>query len=119
MQTSVLKSAAWGVAGGIVITLIVGFWFAGWYTAGSAQKLAADTADKAVVDALAPVCAADFQTAASSQQKAALAKAATYDRPDLIKKVVATLPGQKEITAPLANACGDAIEKLAAASAAK
>jgi len=112
-----VKPAAWGVVAGVILTLIVGFWLAGWYTAGSAQKLASDTADNAVVDALAPICAADFQSSATNDQKATLTKTATYDRADLIKKVVGTIPGQKEISAPLANACGDAIEKLAAKSA--
>jgi len=112
-----VKPAAWGVIAGVILTLIVGFWLAGWYTGGSAQKLASYAADKAVVDTLAPVCAAQFASAATDQQKALLAKTATYDRADLIKKVVATIPGQKEISAPLANACGDAIEKLVAKSA--
>jgi len=112
-----VKPAAWGVIAGVILTLIVGFWLGGWYTAGSAQKLASDAADKATVDALAPVCASQYASAATDEQKATLAKAATYERADLIKKVVATMPGQTEITSPLANACGDAIAKATAKSA--
>jgi len=112
-----VKPAAWGVIAGVVLTLIVGFWLGGWYTAGSAQKLASDATDKAIVDTLAPVCAAQYTSTATDEQKATLAKAATYDRADLIKKVVTSIPGQTDISAPLANACGDAIAKLAAKSA--
>lgn len=52
-----IKPAAWGAAGGALLTMLVGFQGFGWYTGGSAEELAQDRARDAVVVAYTPVCA--------------------------------------------------------------
>jgi hypothetical protein len=52
-----------GAAGGAVALAIVGFSWAGWVTSGSAQKMARQEADAAVVKVLTPFCVANFQKA--------------------------------------------------------
>lgn len=54
---SEIKPAAWGVVGGALLTILVGFQGFGWYTGGSAEELAQDRAREAVVVAYTPVCA--------------------------------------------------------------
>lgn len=52
-----LKPAAWGAAGGALVTMLVGFQGFGWYTGGSAEEMAQNRARTAVVAAYTPVCA--------------------------------------------------------------
>jgi hypothetical protein len=53
----------WGAAGGAVALAIVGFSWGGWVTSGSAQKLARQQVDTAIVKVLTPFCVANFQKA--------------------------------------------------------
>ena len=50
------KPALWGAAGGAVALAIVGFTWGGWMTNGTANKLADERADSAVVAVLTPIC---------------------------------------------------------------
>src|SRR5689334_25413767 len=49
------KPAVWGAIAGAVAMVIVGFSSMGWTTAATAQRLAKQSADEAVVAALVPV----------------------------------------------------------------
>jgi alpha/beta superfamily hydrolase len=60
------KPFVWGAAVGAVAAMIVGFSWGGWVTNGTAQALARDTADTAVVAALVPNCVKDFQQNANA-----------------------------------------------------
>jgi hypothetical protein len=51
-----IKPGLWGAFAGAVAMAIVGFWGLGWKTAASADRVARDRADAAVVAALAPFC---------------------------------------------------------------
>ena len=51
----------WGAAAGAVAMTIVGFSQLGWFTAGSADRMAQDRADTAVVAALVPFCVTKAQ----------------------------------------------------------
>ena len=55
------KPALWGAAGGAVALAIVGFTCGGWVTTGTANKLADERADSAVVAVLTPICMEKFQ----------------------------------------------------------
>src|SRR5437763_9135291 len=55
------KPAVWGAAGGAVALAIVGFTWGGWMTAGTANKLADQRADSAVVAMLTPICVEKYQ----------------------------------------------------------
>lgn len=97
----------WGMASGAVIMAIVGFSQLGWKTAASAEQLAQDRADTAVVAALVPFCVAKAQ---EDTEQAALAKFRTeqssYSRSDLVVKAGwATLGMAKSPDSALASAC--------------
>jgi hypothetical protein len=55
------KAALWGTAGGAVALAIVGFIWGGWTTTSTADKLADERADSAVVAVLAPTCVEKFR----------------------------------------------------------
>jgi len=56
-----LKPAVWGMAGGAIATIIVGFSWGGWITQGAANQMETESAKAAVVDAFTPLCVARAQ----------------------------------------------------------
>ena len=60
-----------GIATGAVAAMVIGFSWGGWVTAGTANRLAAEQADTAVVAALTPICVEKFMQ--NSDAKANLA----------------------------------------------
>jgi hypothetical protein len=102
-----LKPAIYGALGGAVLTMVVGFSWAGWVTGGSAQAMATAEAKSAVVAALVPVC---LQTSQNDPDRAAklttISEAPTYQRRDkLIEAGWATAPGADSPNRDLAQAC--------------
>ena len=53
-----LKPAIWGMAGGAVATIIVGFSWGGWITQSMAQQMETKSAKAAVVGEFTPLCVA-------------------------------------------------------------
>ena len=60
LQAPWLKPAVWGVIGGGVATMIVGFSWMGWVLGSTAERVAVERASSAVVVALTPSCVASF-----------------------------------------------------------
>jgi hypothetical protein len=80
-----IKPAAWGVAGGAVAAMIIGFTWGGWMTSGTANEMAANLAETAVVAAYTPVCVANAKLAGADQM--ALLKAeSSWSRDDFVLK---------------------------------
>lgn len=50
-----------GAVGGAFALALVGFAWGGWVTSATAEKMAKDQSNLAVVKALAPICAENFQ----------------------------------------------------------
>lgn len=53
-----VKPLVWGVIGGGIAAMIIGFVWGGWVTGGTAQRMEAESAEAAVVQALTPLCVA-------------------------------------------------------------
>ncbi|WP_435106330.1 hypothetical protein [Arhodomonas sp. AD133] len=53
-----IKPAAWGVVGGAIAAMIIGFVWGGWVTGGTAGEMAAESAEVAIVQAFTPLCVA-------------------------------------------------------------
>jgi hypothetical protein len=87
----------------VVITLIIGFNWGGWVTAGTAQAMAND----AVVDRLASVCVAQFDQDPQNQQKLGeLKEKSSYQRDDYVREQGwATFPGQEKPDNKVSDAC--------------
>jgi hypothetical protein len=102
-----LKPVLWGAAAGAVAITVIGFSAMGWMLGGTAERLAADRAESAVVDVLTPICVEKFQQQADSAAKLIeFKKAASWDQRALIEKGGwATMPGTEKMNSAVANAC--------------
>jgi hypothetical protein len=111
------KPGITGAIVGAIATMIVGFSQGGWYTGGSAERLAQQRADGAVIDALVPICVnqskLDPDTTAKLEQL--LAMKSSYDQRDfVIKSGWATMPETDGPNRDLASKCADTLVKPAA-----
>lgn len=106
MNASWIKPFGWGTATGAVVWWIVLSFVFGWTSSSTAQKQAAHQSEQAVVAALAPICAANFMALPdASAKKAALAKAETWQRREIIPEKWVTLPGGSGADFGLVAAC--------------
>ena len=107
---SELKPAFWGGAGGAIVLAIIGFTWGGWMTASTANKLAGQQADSAVVAVLTPVCVEKFlQTGDATANLAALKKISlSWEQDGFVEKGGwATRPGATSPDYALARACAE------------
>ena len=51
-----VKPAVWGVIGGAIAAIIIGFAWGGWVTGGTAVRMEEASAETAVVQAFTPLC---------------------------------------------------------------
>ena len=81
------KPALWGMAGGAVAAMIVGFTWGGWVTGGRADSDALQRTNTAVVAALAPVCVERFRNASGAAANLVeLKKVDSWSRADVVEK---------------------------------
>src|ERR1700739_3595926 len=108
-----------GIAIGAVASMVVGFSWGGWMTAGTANKIAAERADTAVVTALTPICVEKFlQNSDAKVNLAILQKiSSNWEQGDFLQKGGwATQPGATSPDYHLARACAEklVLDKTAA-----
>ena len=95
-----------GAAAGAIVTMFVGFYWAGWSLGSTADKMAKERSDLAVVAALAPVCAEKFRAQPDAEaKKVALSKVDSWKRRDEFPKEFITIPGESYPNSALADAC--------------
>jgi hypothetical protein len=117
MQTPTwTKPGITGAIVGAIATMIVGFSQGGWYTTGSADRLAQQKADVAVIDALLPVCInqskLDPEATAKLQQLTGMKT--SYEQRDFVLSAGwATMPAADAPNRELAGKCADALVKSA------
>ena len=93
---------------GVVATVVIGFSWGGWVLGSTAAEKAEMAAQTAMVQALAPICAARFEEAANAQNGmvAEFAAVNSWQRDShLIKTGWATFPGGAEPDNDVAEAC--------------
>jgi hypothetical protein len=98
-----------GAAVGALLCATVGFVWGGWVTGSAARKEAAVAASNARVEALAPICAAQFRAQPDGKAKIAeLVSASSWSRSGIVEKSgFATPMGSKEADSTVARACAD------------
>jgi hypothetical protein len=113
LQVPWFRPAAWGVVVGAIGTMIVGFSWLGWTLGSTAERLAVERTNAAIVVALTPACVARFM-----QQPGASAKLAEFQKIDSWRQREfieaggwATLKGDKMPNSGLANACAEELAK--------
>jgi len=109
-----LKPALWGAVAGAVAISVIGFSSMGWTLGSTAERMAADRAESAVVSVLAPICVEKFQQQANSAAKLIeFKKAASWDQRALIEKGGwATTQGTEKMNSAVASACVDKLGRL-------
>jgi Mg/Co/Ni transporter MgtE len=63
-----LKPGIWGAVIGAVAITVVGFSWLGWTSGSTAEQMAVDRAQTAVVGVLTPICVEKFQQQPAHQQ---------------------------------------------------
>jgi hypothetical protein len=108
-----------GIAIGAVATIVIGFYWGGWVTGGSAWHTAQRQAKEAVVSVLTPICVEKFRHAADAQAKLAELKKISYiwDQSSFIEKGGwALMPGSNMADAQVAKACAATLSSDKAAT---
>jgi hypothetical protein len=106
LQGESLNRLLQGAAVGAIATIVVGFYWGGWSLGSTADKLAKQRAETAVVAALAPVCADKFRALPDAEaKKVALSKVDSWKRRDEFPKEFVTLPGESYPSSALVDAC--------------
>jgi hypothetical protein len=106
LQRESLKRLLQGAAAGAVATMVVGFVWGGWSLGSTADKMAKERSELAVIAALAPVCADKFRALPDAEaKKVALSKVDSWKRRDEFPKEMVTLPGESYPNSTLVDAC--------------
>ena len=113
VQAPWLKPAVWGVIGGSVVTMIVGFSWMGWVLGGTAERMAVERANSAVIIALTPSCVASFMQQPNAAEKlAAFRKIDSWKQREFVEDGGwATPRGDKTPHSGVANACAEELVK--------
>ena len=106
LQGESLSRLLQGAAAGAVATMFVGFYWGGWSLGSTADKMAKERSELAVITALAPVCADKFRAQPDVEaKKIALSKVDSWKRRDEFPKEFVTLPGESFPNNALVDAC--------------
>ena len=102
-----LRPGIWGAVFGAVAISVVGFSWLGWTLGGTAERMAGDRAEAAVVGVLTPICVEKFQHQTDAATKLVeFKKVPSYDRRSVIEKGGwATMPGSEAPNSAVATAC--------------
>ena len=113
LQGESLTRLLQGAAGGAMLALIIGFGWGGWQTASKAETTAEQSASKAVVAVLAPICVDRFQHAADAKASLVALKATDSWKQDsyVEKGGWATFSGS-EPNQSVAEACAKLLSDL-------
>ena len=103
------KPGVWGAVIGGIGTMILGFSYMGWTTAGTTDRIASERASAAVVTAMVPYCVAKAQQDADPAKLAKFkTETSSYSRSDIVRSAGwATLGGMSAPDYALAQACSE------------
>jgi hypothetical protein len=105
-----LKPGIWGAVIGSAAISVVGFSSLGWTLGSTAERLAKERAQTAVVDVLAPICVEKFQHQTDAATKLTEFKkvSSSWDRRSVIEKGGwATMAGTDAPNTAVVTACAE------------
>jgi hypothetical protein len=111
------KPGITGAIVGAIATMVIGFSQGGWYSGGSAERLAQQRADVAVLDALVPICVNQSKLDPDTVTKLGqlIAMKTSYEQRDfVISSGWATMPAADGPNRDLASRCANVLVKPAA-----
>lgn len=109
-----VKPAIWGAMVGAAVISVIGFSSLGWTLGSTAEEMANQRAEAALVHALTPICVAKFQHQANFAAKLTeFQNTPSYNQAELIEKGGwASMPGSDKTNAAVASACADRLGRL-------
>ena len=105
-----VKYGVWGLICGAIAAIIIGFAWGGWVTSSTTQKMSGE----AVLATQAAICVAQYVKEPNSSEKLKEFEAVdSYKRSEFIEKGGwDKMPGQKEASYNVRNACVTGLEVL-------
>lgn len=105
-----IKYGFWGLVGGAVVTMILGFVWGGWTTASTAHGMT----QKAVVASQAAICVAQFVKQPDHEARLKeFEEVNRWSRGEFIEKGGwDKMPGQDKASPDVARACAEGVELL-------
>jgi hypothetical protein len=105
-----VKYGVWGLIGGAVIAMIIGFAWGGWTTASTTQRMG----EEAVLATRAAICVAQFMREPNQEEKLQEFRTLlSYQRGAFIEKGGwDKMPGEEQAGPLVARACADGLEVL-------
>ena len=105
-----MKYGFWGLVGGAVIAMILGFMWGGWTTSSTANAATA----KAVVSSQAAICVAQFVKQPNHDAKLKeFGEGSSWTRGEFIEKGGwDKMPGQEQADSEVARACAEGLGLL-------
>ena len=113
---SSLKPGIWGAVIGAAAISVIGFSLFGWTLGSTAERMAKERAQTAVVDVLAPICVDKFRHAQNADANLVKLNAIGYswDKGTYVSQGGwATLPGNNEPNSAVAQACAEMLANAA------
>ena len=108
-----LKPGIWGAVIGAAAMSVLGFSYFGWMLGSTAERMAQERAQTAVVAVLAPICVEKFQHQTDASAKLVeFQKVASWDRRSIIEKGGwATMPGSNGPNSAVVTACAEQLAR--------
>ena len=102
-----VKPAAWGVIGGAIAAIMIGFVWGGWVTGGTAGKMEVASAEAAIVLAFTPLCVAKAE---QQPEKLLLLKAEkSWKRDNFVVEAGWVANVNEKYRADVARVCASAV----------
>jgi hypothetical protein len=117
MNVEWIKPAAWGVVGGAIAAMFVGFFWGGWVTGGTAGRMAETSAETAIVLAFTPLCVAKAEL--QPEQLVLLKEKNSWEQDDFVVEAGWVANVNETYRAEVARACALAVLKAMEATEAK
>ena len=105
-----VKYGVWGLICGAIISIIIGFAWGGWTTAGTTESMT----EEAVLASQAAICVAQFMQDPNHEERfEEFKKESSYRRAQFIEKGGQDkMPGQEKSDYAVSLACADGLELL-------
>lgn len=102
-----IKFGSWGLVGGAIVAIVIGFGWGGWSTASTIDKMSAE----AVVASEAAICVAQFMSQPNHAEKLAeFEQVGTWNRAQFIEEGGWNkMPGQEKGTYSVARSCAEGL----------
>ena len=109
MDREKIVPGVWGAIVGAIAINTIGFGWGGWVTGGTAQEMAEEMAENAVVNRSVPICVTQSNYDSKKDQKfKELKELDTWKRSDFVKKQGwATMSGEKNPDQEVSNRCAE------------